>query len=180
VYNGCSYTIPLILRDKIKEGNCLRTNRQFQPLIRLCPHLLFNLCIAIWKQVKHRNLKFKCPLQHTFNAHCNAGRLNGTSRASSDKNLGKSITDQKRYISNCDANRSFKLFTGVIAAVLWWMRWQLHTYEYGGQWHYLQEQQWPTDRPPGSKRINRQKCVSSYITNKLYHHNCSCDIGYSV
>jgi hypothetical protein len=38
----------------------------------------------------------------------------------------KSIIEQKPHISNCDASRRFELFTGVIATVLWWTRWQLH------------------------------------------------------
>jgi hypothetical protein len=69
----------------------------------------------------------------------------------------KLITDQKPDISNCDISRRFELFTGVIATVLWWMRWQLHACKNGGQWigrwHYVQEQRWPADWPPGPKGL---------------------------
>jgi hypothetical protein len=73
-------------------------------------------------------------------------------------------------ISNCDASRRFELFTGVISTVLWWMRWQLHAYKNGGrwisQWHYVQEQWWPTDQPPGTKRV--KEAIDSHQRNLQY------------
>jgi hypothetical protein len=97
--------------------------------------------------MKHKN-KFKWPLIHTTTAH--------QLRHLQIKIKEKSITENKPDISNCDASRRFLLFTGVIATVLWWTRWQLHVCKNGdrcvGRWHYVQEQRWPKDRPPGTKR----------------------------
>jgi hypothetical protein len=108
----------------------------------------FILRLAIWKKVKHKNLKFKCPL-----IHCNSGRLNSTSKALSvKKTKEKSITEQRPDISNCDASR--RSIHWLIATVLWWTRWQLDACINCGRWHYVQEQRWPTDRPPSTKRLN--------------------------